>query len=385
MLASSLIVALALYASGVGRVWSAAGIGRGVRLREALAFALGWIALFGALASPLHELSERWLSAHMIQHELLMVVAAPLIALGAPSFAMLWVLPLRARRRILDAVRRPIINRAWLVIAAPLSVWLLQALAFWIWHLPSLYDAAIAHEWVHAAEHSCFFLTALLFWWGLSQGQYGRAGYGVAVVYTFATAVQGAVLGALLTVSPTVWYAPYQIVHAGGLTPLEDQQLAGLLMWVPAGLVFVAGGLFFFAGWLKESDRRTRFRTAAGALMLAWLLPVTGACRGRGDRYRVAANLTGGDPHRGAEAITRYGCESCHVIPGIPGAQGLVGPPLTSIGAQMYLAGELPNTPDNMQRWIRSPREVEPRTAMPDTAVTEADGRDIAAYLYTLR
>jgi cytochrome c len=73
------------------------------------------------------------------------------------------------------------------------------------------------------------------------------------------------------------------------------------------------------------------------------------------------------------------------VIPGIPGAQGLVGPPLTSIGAQMYLAGELPNTPDNMQRWIRSPREVEPRTAMPDTAVTEADGRDIAAYLYTLR
>jgi cytochrome c2 len=95
--------------------------------------------------------------------------------------------------------------------------------------------------------------------------------------------------------------------------------------------------------------------------------------------------MTGGDPGRGAVAIRKYGCGSCHTIPGIPGARARVGPPLTSIAARIYLAGELPNTPDNMRQWIRHPREVEPRTAMPDTGVTEADSRDIAAYLYTLR
>jgi cytochrome c len=98
-----------------------------------------------------------------------------------------------------------------------------------------------------------------------------------------------------------------------------------------------------------------------------------------------AVNVTGGNPARGPAAMKVYGCESCHVIPGVSGAHGLVGPPLTSLGAQTYLAGEVANTPENMQQWIRFPRQIEPRTAMPDTGVTEADGRDIAAYLYTLK
>jgi putative membrane protein len=105
----------------------------------------------------------------------------------------------------------------------------------------------------------CFFWTAALFWWGMAHGRYGRGGYGAAVFYVFATAMHSGILGALLTFSPNAWY-PWYVRSAStlGMTPLEDQQLAGLLMWVPASLTFIAGGLYFFAAWLRESERRVR-------------------------------------------------------------------------------------------------------------------------------
>lgn len=112
---------------------------------------------------------------------------------------------------------------------------------------------------------------------------------------------------------------------------------------------------------------------------------VLASAAGCGADERRAIELTGGDPGRGREALDQYGCVSCHTIPGIRHADALVGPPLTRIGARVYVAGELPNTPDNLMRWIRNPRAVSERTAMPDTGVTEEDARDIAAYLYTLR
>lgn len=93
----------------------------------------------------------------------------------------------------------------------------------------------------------------------------------------------------------------------------------------------------------------------------------------------------GGDPDRGRAALRKYGCSSCHTIPGVLGADGLVGPSLTSMGARTYLAGALPNTPENLVRWIRNPQEIRPPNAMPDLRVTEQDGRDMAAYLYTLQ
>jgi cytochrome c len=98
-----------------------------------------------------------------------------------------------------------------------------------------------------------------------------------------------------------------------------------------------------------------------------------------------AARLTGGDPDRGVSAIGTYGCGSCHTIPGVRGATAMVGPPLTQIARRSYLAGQLPNTPANMVRWIQHPRQVEPGTAMPEMNVTEQDAKDIAAYLYGLR
>jgi putative membrane protein len=263
MRVSSLAALLVVYVVGLVHAWRRGGYGRGIRPFEALAFACGWLALVVALSPPIDEWSETWLVAHMVQHELLMAIAAPLVAMSAPLIAFLWAMPGPLRRRVLEAVRRPSIAASWSALTAPLTVFLLHGVALWVWHMPALYDAALEHEAIHVVQHLCFFGAAALFWWGIAHGRYGRVGYGAAVVYVFATAVHGGVLGALLTLSPQVWYAPYAAGHpAGRLTALEDQQLAGLLMWVPAGLIFAAGGLAFFAAWLRESDRRTRFNPA---------------------------------------------------------------------------------------------------------------------------
>ena len=261
MLASSLVLAIGIYAVGITRLWRTAGYGRGIRRFEALAFTAGGAALLVALSPPLDEWSERWLAAHMVQHELLMVVAAPLISVGAPLVGMLWAMPLRFRHAMVGFVQHTPLPTIWQTTTAPAVAFMLYGLALWIWHMPALYDAALQHEGVHVVQHLCFFGTAALFWWGIVHGRQGRLGYGAAVVYLFVTAVHGGVLGALLTVSPQVWYAPYLADHPAGLTPLEDQQLAGLLMWIPAGLAFVAGALFLFAGWLRQSDRVSRFQS----------------------------------------------------------------------------------------------------------------------------
>jgi putative membrane protein len=262
MLVSSLTLLLGLYAVGVVRLWRNAGYGRGIRPAEAIAFAAGWIALAVALSPPLDEWSETWLVAHMAQHELLMVVAAPLVAMSAPLIALLWAVPSPISRPVLKSVRHAPLTMCWTALTAPATVFLVHAAALWVWHLPSLYTYALQHEAVHAAQHLCFFGSAALFWWGIAHGRYGRVAYGAAVVYVFATAVHSSVLGALLTFSPRVWYVPYLARRNGSLTPLEDQQLAGLLMWVPAGLIVAVGGLALFGAWLRESDRRTRFKPA---------------------------------------------------------------------------------------------------------------------------
>jgi putative membrane protein len=256
MLVSSLVVLFAIYTAGLIRVWRSAGAGHGVSAWEATAFAGSWLALAVALLPPVDGWADRYLVAHMAQHELLMAVAAPLFALSSPVVAFLWALPAPLRKRGLEAVRARPVASAWSTLTSPLAAFLLHFAALWIWHFPALYDYALAHEAAHALEHLCFFGTAALFWWGIAHGSYGRAGYGAAVFYAFATAIHGGVLGALLTFSSHAWYTAYLVPHDAIWSPLEDQQLAGLLMWIPSGLVTVAGGLTLFAGWLRESERR---------------------------------------------------------------------------------------------------------------------------------
>jgi cytochrome c2 len=129
--------------------------------------------------------------------------------------------------------------------------------------------------------------------------------------------------------------------------------------------------------------RIVRLAAALAGLSLA---PLTTSCSRTAEAdAREAAEMTGGDPARGPDLMRKYGCQSCHTIPGVVGADGLVGPPLAGIASRSYIGGVLPNAPDNMLRWIRDPKAVDPLTAMPNTGVTASDARHIVAYLYTLR
>jgi cytochrome c2 len=119
---------------------------------------------------------------------------------------------------------------------------------------------------------------------------------------------------------------------------------------------------------------------------LVGLVVLASACGGMNEAdAREAAALTGGDPSRGPDLMRKYGCQSCHTIPGVVGANGLVGPPLAGIASRSYIGGVLPNAPDNMLAWIQDPKRVDPKTAMPNVGVTPSDARHIAAYLYTLK
>lgn len=372
-------VIVSLVAVAAAYVWCVVRARRGRRTAwpRVASFAAGWLALVAALVSPLDQLSESLFSAHMIQHELLMVVAAPLMALGSGAFWGSGAFSCDRSEKAPDPY--------------PALIWLLHAVALWVWHIPALFDAALESDPIHAAQHLSFFGTAVLFWWGLAGHRYGRTAYGAAVLYVFTTALHSGVLGALLTFSPRAWYAPYLTTTARyGLTPLDDQQIGGLVMWVPAGLVYIAVGLAYFAAWIRGSSRTVR-SVPSRAPILPWILAVIAAsaflsaCAAPVDADKQAASLTGGNPRRGRDLVAEYGCDTCHTIPGVRSARGLVGPPLTSIGARIYIGGHVPNTPLNMMSWIQHPHAHEPHTAMPEMGVSDANARDLAAFMYTLR
>jgi cytochrome c len=132
-----------------------------------------------------------------------------------------------------------------------------------------------------------------------------------------------------------------------------------------------------------EPPVASRFLKPYAAALALLAIAALAGCNREVEQRAVAA--TGGDPSRGPALVRQYGCNTCHTISGVRGADGLVGPPLDRIGARVYLAGALANTPANLIRWIRDPRGVDANTAMPNVGVGEQDARDIAAYLYTLR
>ena len=125
-------------------------------------------------------------------------------------------------------------------------------------HAPRLYDAALRSEALHALQHGTFLGTALLFWWALIHGHAARRRYGLAVLYLFTTALHTTALGALLSLASGPLYPAYGSTQAWGLSPLQDQQLAGLIMWVPGGLAYLIAALILMLAWLKESDRGLR-------------------------------------------------------------------------------------------------------------------------------
>ena len=258
----SLVLSLWLYFRGLRAVWRSAGPGHGVRIWEAAAFFLGWVTLAIALVSPLHRLGGALFTAHMAQHELLMVVAAPLLVLGRPIVPFLWAIP-PSWRRIAGSVAAAVpVKRSWEFLTMAPVAWALHGLAIWVWHAPSLYQATLGGETLHTLQHVSFLGTALLFWWALLRGREGRLGRPAAVIYLFTTAMHTSLLGVLLTFSERLWYPLYDATTAPwGLTPLEDQQLAGLIMWVPAGVSYLIATLGLAATWLKEPAARPLFQS----------------------------------------------------------------------------------------------------------------------------
>jgi putative membrane protein len=249
------------YAAGLGRLWARAGAGAGIRAWEAGCFYAGLGTLAGALLSPLASISEALFSWHMTQHELLMLVAAPLLVAGRPLLVFLWALPSRRRDTVAAIARRPFVATGWRALTGPAVAFVLHGITIWIWHAPALFEGALRHDAIHWVQHASFVLTATLFWWGIVHGRYGRMGYGAAVVYVFLTAVHTSILGALLTISPSPWYAAYrETAPAWQVDALADQQAAGLIMWVPSGAIFIAIGLALMAAWLGESERRARLQ-----------------------------------------------------------------------------------------------------------------------------
>ena len=382
MSALACILALATaYGIGVGAAWRSAGPGRGVTRSNVGWFAAAVAVLAIAVGPPLDGLADGSFAAHMTQHLLLAAVVPPLLVLGAPEVALLWVLPRSARRRLArSAVRVSRVRTSWNAITHPITAWSLHLAAIWVWHAPRLFELALQHESVHVIEHLSFLGTGVLLWWRIvhAHGR-RRAAYGVGIVTLFATAMQTGVLGALLTFSHRVLY-PVQSAKLAywAASALEDQQLAGLIMWVVGGLLYVVAMSALFVAWLEPRRRRTvRAIVAASAV---------GTAAGVGGCGRAQATpVPGGDAARGKQAIATIGCGACHVIGGVPGAHGEVGPPLDGIAQRAIVGGALANTPDNMVLWIEDPPAIEPNTAMPNLGVSPQTARDIAAYLYTLK
>jgi cytochrome c oxidase assembly factor CtaG/cytochrome c2 len=398
-----LLALCGFYLLAVNNLWQSAGIGRGVTRRQGVLFFGGVAVLAVALLSPIDPLGGALFSAHMVQHVLLMMAAAPLLALGAPAHLWLWALPLTLRRGLAQFWHR---RRGWRWLAhiagLPLTVWLVSTAVLWVWHVPELYEAALEDDLVHALEHAAFLSTAWFFWGCvLALSRHRAAGDGIAILLLFTTTLQSGILGALMTFAPTPWYASYlPTTAAWGLSPLADQQLAGVIMWVPAGTVYLAAALAILALRLHGLERKAAGRprpTIVPPPMLGLLLlgaalglsgcstPALGQAAGLPTAPSALQTVPGGDPQQGAALLRAYGCGSCHNIPGVVGAHSAVGPPLDRWAARHYIAGSLLNTPDNLIWWIRSPQQVEPGTAMPDLGVTPADARHMSAYLYTLQ
>ena len=245
---------------GISLVWFLAGAlrlrGRGADAtalgRRMACFLAGWATLVLALLSPLDAVAARSFAAHMLEHELLMLVAAPLLVLSAPVGVALWAFPHGLRLSLGRAGKAPAWSLPWRWLSSLGTATVLQAVALWGWHIPALFALALARPGWHVVQHLCFLGSALLFWHAVWRAPV-RRGIGGSVAALFLTATVSGALGALMAFARGPWYAEYAALGLTpmGLSPLQDQQLAGLLMWVPGGLVHAGAALWLLARALR--------------------------------------------------------------------------------------------------------------------------------------
>ncbi|HKY53876.1 MAG TPA: cytochrome c oxidase assembly protein [Anaerolineales bacterium] len=247
----SLAVSAWIYVRG-SREWKQRA---GFRHSRAISFIMGLLTLFLALISPLDALSAALFSAHMLQHILLMVVAPPLLVLGVSPAPFLLAFDPPVQRKLSQSWRRiRWLKPAWHALAQLPVAWGLSTLMLWAWHVPSLYQAALQSEALHSLEHLGFMIPSLLFWWAIIHLHRSHGDLGILALFTMA--FQGGLLGALLIFSPTPWYTVYaKTTQPWGLSPLEDQQLAGSIMWIPVGMIYTVAALILFVNRLTWIER----------------------------------------------------------------------------------------------------------------------------------
>ena len=389
-LMACLVVASGWYVAGMLRMGGqqrAAILGRW----RAGSYFTGLALLFVVLMSPLDALSDDLFSAHMLQHMFLLLVVPPLLVWGRPVITWLWAFDVGNRRAIARGWKRGGCNGAFRFLMHPLCVWTLLSAALCFWHLPGPYDAALHREWLHDLEHASFLAFSLQFWTLVIEpyGQRRALGYGATVIFVVSSGFVMGMIGAVLTFAPVPLYTAYlHTTQVHGLTPVQDQQIAGIIMWIPSNLVHAAALCTVFFAWFRTDERRavqTFRRIPHAAPMLLVALPLLALALGGCAQGDAQADARHAAARRGANLIAHYGCGSCHTIPGIDGADGLVGPPLTHWSRRGYIAGVLPNDSDDLQLWIQHPQQVVPGVDMPDMGIRQREARDIAAYLDTIK
>ena len=372
-----------VYARGVLRLWA-----RGMLRCVAWSIPAYAAAVFIALAilePPFAKVAHMLFSAHMLQHLVIMLICAPLLVVARPMFIVFWGAPVTMRRSLARIARSSLLGVVRRLATSPVTIWMGFVGLFALWHLPGLYALALRNEPAHILEHLCFFISAYGFWSViLSRSGRAKLDYGGRALFVATAATLSGLPGALMLLASRRLYAAHGDGAAQlGLSAIEDQQIAGLLMWVIAGFAYTAIVLTLVYYWLGASDRRqsaASLTTFSILLVTCFALPIR-----QGDAAEAWPGPVGGDPERGAAEIRDIGCGSCHTIPGIAGADGLVGPPLNFISRRIYLAGVLRNTPENMMAWLQNPQKFVPGNAMPNMNLSEEQSRNIAAYLYTLR
>jgi putative membrane protein len=242
-----------LYRSGLAHL--RAGQRHTVRPANVVAFYGALLVLAVALASPLEVAASSLFAAHMVQHLLLMLVVAPLLVCGRPVVVLSQGLPRRGRRLLYRVRARRAVRAAMDTLFHPAAVWVVGAVVLWAWHLPTLYEAALRSEALHAMEHASLVATSALAW-AVALGRARRSlAIPAAAGLLFATALQSGALGAVLALAQRPLYPIHApVAPSWGLTPLEDQQLAGGLMWVPPGMVYLVVIAALLARWLGSLE-----------------------------------------------------------------------------------------------------------------------------------
>jgi cytochrome c oxidase assembly factor CtaG len=360
-----------------------------VGMSEMMAFAGGIAVLFVALLSPIDTLGGELFSVHMVQHLLLMLAAPPLLVHSRAPIVFFWAFAPRRRRWLGRWWVRVRFATAYAALMHPAVVWTASTGTLVLWHIPAMYQWALADPVVHTFEHLDFFVTSLAFWTlVIEPSGCRRLGYGITLIFVATAATLGGFPGALMIFASRPLYPAHaEGVSYWGLTLIEDQQLAGLLMWIPGGFVHVASICWLFQKWLADADRKASKRNpAAGVAILLTFCDALALSGGaHGAHAQTAMADVAGDASQGAALIRQYGCGGCHTIPSISGADGLVGPPLNSMGRRIFIAGVLRNSPENMMAWLEDPQRFMPGNAMPNMGISRRDAQNITAYLYSLR